>query len=296
MVDLKMNLQQHTIVFDRGNNSKKNLTSIRQLELHYVGALTPYHHQQLIKDAEGDYQEVKVGVHVLNVFRDKRQIWGEERTVLVFVSHQLKDGQLRGIYQALSKREKQLSKLQDSLANPKAKKRERKELEATIETLLKGQYMEGLIQWSLEERSEAKFVLTHKIDQTKLHELEDKLGFRILMTDRHDWEIAEIINCYYGQSEIEHAFKNIKNPYHLAITPGFHWTDQKIRVHFFICVLGFQLTAIIWRMARENADFGGTLDNLLDILNNVRLGTVLEDSKTPGKMKAFYKLEEMDAV
>ena len=203
MVELKMDLQKHTIIFDRGNNSKKNLAYVKKLKLHYVGALTPYHHQQLIKDAQKDYQEVKVGTHVLNVFREKREIWGEERTVLVFVSHPLKDGQLRGIYQALTTREKKLSKLKDALANPKAKKRERNHLETTIETLLKGQYMEGLIRWSLDECGEGKFNLTYKINQTELNQLEDKLGFRILMTDRHDWKTPDIISCYYGQSEIE---------------------------------------------------------------------------------------------
>lgn len=40
--------------------------------------------------------------------------------------------------------------------------------------------------------------------------------------------------AYYGQSMIEHAFKN---HYHIALRPQYHWTDQKIEVHFFICVL-----------------------------------------------------------
>ncbi len=34
------------------------------------------------------------------------------------------------------------------------------------------------------------------------------------------------------------------------------------------------------------------MDTHLDMLNNIRLGTILEESKTRGKVKA-YKLEEM---
>ena len=113
------------------------------------------------------------------------------------------------------------------------------------------------------------------------------------MTDRHDWSTVDIIKAYYGQSKIEHTFKNLKNPYHLALKPQFHWTDQKIVVHYFICVLGYLLTAILWRQARLKAQFNGSLDTLLDMLNNIRLGTVLEESNTRGRVKAIYKLEEM---
>ena len=74
--------------------------------------------------------------------------------------------------------------------------------------------------------------------------MEGELGLRVLMTDRHDWDTVDIIKAYYGQSMIEHAFGNLKNPYHLALKPQFHWTDQKIKVHFFICVLGYLLASI----------------------------------------------------
>ena len=92
---------------------------------------------------------------------------------------------------------------------------------------------------------------------------------------------------------IEHAFRNLKNPYHLALKPQFHWTDQKIKVHFFICVLGYLLASIVWHQAKVHAQFKGTLDTLLDTLNNIRLATVLEETKTRGRVKTTYKLEEM---
>ena len=36
------------------------------------------------------------------------------------------------------------------------------------------------------------------------------------------------------------------------------------------------------------------LSNLFSILDNIRLATLLEEVKTSGKLKAIYKLEEMD--
>jgi transposase len=293
---LGLDIEKHTVVFDRGNNSKKNLVIVKELQLHYVGALTPYHHKKLVEDAMEDFQEVEVDGKGIHVYRDKRTIWQGDRTVIVFISEKLKSGQIRGIYQSLEKAEKQLRELQESLCKPKAMKRKKEQLEDKITNIAKGQFVKDIINWSLQEISEGKFQLEFTVNQGKLGEIEKKLGFRILMTDRHDWSTVNIIKTYYGQSTIEHAFKNLKNPYHLALRPQFHWTDQKIKVHFFICVLGYLLATIVWRESRTKAQFKGTLDTLLDTLNNVRLATILEDTKTRGRVKATYKLEEMSKV
>ena len=191
------------------------------------------------------------------------------------------------------KKEQQLRQLQELLLKPRAKKRNKNELDNKITNLVKGQFLNNLIDWSLTELSEGKFQLEFSINREKLNEIEDKLGFRIIMTDRHHWSTVDIIKAYYGQSFIEHTFKNLKNPYHLALNPQFHWTDQKIIVHYFGCVLGYLLSAIVWRQAKLEARFRGDLDTLLDVLSNIRLGTILEESKTRGRVKATYKLEEM---
>lgn len=293
MSELDLDIEKHTVVFDRGNNSKKNLVEIEELNLHYVGALTPYQHKKLIDDAEDNFQEVDIDGNKIQAYRAKTIIWGEERTVIVFVSEKLKTGQIRGIYQALEKAEKLLRRLQESLDNPKSKKRDEKQLEFQIRNLVKKQFVKNLIDWSLEEKLEGRFGLKFSINKEKLHEIEKDLGLRIIMTSRHDWNTADIVKAYYGQSRIEHAFKNLKNPYHLAVKPQFHWTDQKIMVHFFICVLGYLLSAIVWRQAKLKAQFKGTLDSLLDTLGNIRLATVLENTKKRGRIKAMYKLEEM---
>ncbi len=283
----------HTIVFDRGSNSKKNLAILKNLGLNYVGALTPYHHKKLIEEAKEGFRKINVSGSVLKFYRAKKLIWGEQRTVVIFISSKLKAGRIRGIYQSLEKIEQSLEKLKASLASPRAKKRDRATLEAKIQGIIKGQYVGNIIDWSLEEVSDGKFKLDYLINYQMLEKIEQDLGFRIIMTNRHSWDTGSIIEAYHGQSRIESAFKNLKNPYHLTIKPQFHWTDDKVRVHMFICVLGYLLATIVWRKVRLLTTFSGTLDTLLDTLNNIRLATVLQESKTPGPVKAIYKLEEM---
>ena len=293
MQSLGLSQDTHTLVFDRGNNSKENLAIVKSLGFYYVGALTPYHHKEIIDRAMKDMASIQLNDETLAAYREKSIVWEDEKTILVFVSDRLKAGQIRGIYQSLDKKEKNLKRLQQELVNPKGKKRNRRVLEEKIETIVTGQYLKDVIIWKLIETGDGKYVLDYRIDKEQLHLVEDKLGFRILMTNRHEWTSQEIITAYYGQSRIEHAFRNMKNPYHLALKPQYHWTDQKIKVHYFICVIGYLLSSIIWREARLKAEYKGNLDNLLDLLNNIRLGTMLEESKKTGKPKATFKLEEI---
>jgi transposase len=299
---------QHTVVFDRGNNSKENLQQLRHYGMYYIGALTPAHCKQLIIEAEGTYHPVTVNKNHLRVARRQAVIWGQTETVLIFVSDRLKAGQIRGIYQALEKKERQLQELQQKLASNKARKRKRATLEKQITTICKGQYINSVINWSLHLKTatddnvtngeelpeEGYYLLNYHINYEQLKQIEDQLGFRILMTNRHEWDTDKIIQAFYDQSVVENAFRDMKNPCHLALRPQYHWTDQKIRVHFFICVLGYLLSTLVRKELKEKIGYTKFIDTMINTLNNIRLATIIEDTNKPGKLKAYYKLEEME--
>jgi len=292
MAFLNMDIKNHTVIFDRGNNSKNNLNLIKAEGLHYVGALVPYQHKELVNEAINNLEEIEIAGDLLQVYRSKKNIWGEERTVVIFISDSLKAGQIGWIYHMLEKAKKDLMILQNDINGKALKPKSKEKLEKKITKIVQSKKINELIGWSL-ECDGSNYKLNYLVDQEKIKILEDKFGIRILMTDRHDWSIEEIIKAYHGQGFIEQAFKNLKNPYHLAIRPQFHWTDQKIKVHYFICVLGYLLATLLWKKIKEKANFTGTLDNFLDYLNNIRLAVILEAAEKRGCVKAVYRLEEV---
>lgn len=296
MEELHLDVQRHSIVFDRGNNSKKNLALVTTAGLHYIGALSPSHHAVLVNDAMGHmFERVEIDQREFFVFRDKRKIWDEERTVVVFVSDKLREGQIRGLRQELDKVEKSLSELQKSLKNPRAFHfKTVTEAHERVLSELHTVNAQMVFTFSVEQIAEGGWNLAYARDASKVDELQEEMGLRILMTDQHDWSSAAIIQAYHGQSFIEGAFRNLKNPYHLALRPQYHWTDQKIAVHFFICVMGFLLATLVWRETVKKNRFTGCMDGLFDILNNIRLVTMLEEATTPGPVKTTYKLELLD--
>jgi transposase len=296
MEQLHLDLKRHSIVFDRGNNSKKNLALVKTAGLHYIGALSPSHHAALVDEAMGKMNEpAEIAQRKIHVFRDKRLVWGEERTVVVFLSDKLRAGQIRGLRQELNKVENRLKGLQQRLKNPRAYRfKTSTEVEERVTAALRTANARHVFSFSVQPRNEGGWDLTYSQDAEKTDELQEHMGLRILMTDRHDWSTASIIQAYHGQSFIEGAFRNMKNPYHLALRPQYHWTDQKIAVHFFICVLGLLMAALVRREAVNKTNFTGSMDTLLDILNNIRLASLLEESATPGPVKTTYKLEVLD--
>ena len=300
---LGLSLDKHTFVFDRGNNSKRNLKLVKQLRVFYVGALTPYHHKELIEDASREFQKIQIEKKQIDYYRDKIEIWGEERTIIIFISDKLKQGQIRGLYKNIENAEKKLRALQENISKQNAKKRNKKQLVQQIRNILKDKAINSLFEWDVKWASKGKYHVDYTINKKVLEGIEDRYGFRIIMTNRHNWGTETIIKSYYGQSQVEEAFKRLKNPYHLPVRPQFHWTDQKIKVHNFICVIGYLLITLIWREVRLSSDFKGNINALCNILKRVRLAALLEQSsdsknsaekQSQNNIKVTYKLEEMD--
>jgi len=110
--------------------------------------------------------------------------------------------------------------------------------------------------------------------------IEDRLlGKTILFTDHNDWATEEIIRAYRGLSKIEDAFKDMKNTDFLHWQPMFHWTDQKVRVHAFYCVLALTLVSLL-RLKLNNAGLNITIDEMLTQLQNIyQVAVIYPDHK-----------------
>lgn len=290
-------LENITLVFDQGNKSKKILKNVDQ-NIHFVGALSPYQHKDLILKANNNLNIISVNTYELNYYRLRTRIWELDLTCVVYISEKLRKGQIKGLEQDIKKISAKLHKWKENIQQPtkKGKKRSQEDLEKKIK-LLTTCIPENLICWRLEHLQEDAFDLDFWVDKKEFDLLKDhKFGRRILITNQHGWSTKEIILAYWGQSKIENVFKRIKNPFHLALRPQYHWTDQKIEVHGFICLLAFLLVMVASKRAREKVGFTGTPDALLEKLSAIRLAIFIESplQKTKGRCKAVYCLEEMD--
>ncbi|MFC1636963.1 hypothetical protein ACFL5Z_19240, partial [Planctomycetota bacterium] len=134
------------------------------------------------------------------------------------------------------------------------------------------------------------------IDMDAYQWLRDRIyGRRVLVSNHRTWLSEDVIRAYWGQSEAELVFRQMKDPEFLALRPQFHWTDQKIRVHSFCCVVGYLLAALIRRHARQMGYTEG-LNVLLERLTEVRIVLRSEFRPRAGRRRISWQLEETDAA
>ena len=291
-------LEDITLVFDQGNNSKDMLKDVNG-NIYFVGAVSAYHHKGLIEEANQSMITLSINGDDIESYRVRTTIWQLDLTVVVYISEELFQGQIRGIKQNIKKLFTKLNNLKEKAKEPtkRGKKRTEEKLDHTIKSLVAAYNLDSIIAWELKHIKEDAYELDFWIDEEQFDLLKSKwLGRRLLITNRHDWSTEEIILAYWGQSKIEGVFKHIKNPFHLAIRPQYHWTDQKIEVHGFVCLLALLMVMVAYKRAKEKINFTGTPHTLLEKLSAIRLATLIESpqEKTKGKYKVTHTLEDMD--
>jgi hypothetical protein len=259
-----------------------------------VASLVPSQHRELLGLPASSYAPVSSGrLEGTPVLRLTKNIWGAKRTVVLFISETLKRGQVRGLEQHMQKLLGKLNAWKEKLAKPRSGPRSVENAERKIESLLSAQHLSKIVSVRYHPERKGAKRLSWRIDTAAREQLEREVfGKRILVTDRHGWTDEEIILAYRGQSEVEGAFRQLKDDEHLAIRPQYHWTDHKVRVHVFLCLVAFLLARVVEREARA-AGRRECLSGIMDVLSDVRLAMVLTASgKKGGRPRATWQLEE----
>lgn len=296
LAKLSLDVSDVTLVYDKGNLSKANQAVVDAAPFGYVASLVGAHHPQLMAIPARDYQPLTGGrLESMPVYRLERTIWDQPRTVVLFISEQLRQGQLRGLRQQLTKAIDRLEQWKIQLAKPRSGPRTRASANRQIEALRAAQYLKKVLQIDYDPDRRGADRLHYWIDEeARSHLAQEVFGKRILITDRHDWTDEEILLAYRGQSEVEAAFRQLKDEEHMTVRPQYHWTDQKIHVHTFCCLLALLLGRVVEHEARQ-LDYRQGLSGLLERLGTIRLAMVLNPAGAKGgRPRCQWTLEQAD--
>jgi transposase len=286
-------LGELTLVFDAGQNSADNVELIEDSPLHFVGSLPPSDHPELLAVGKARYRAVdEERFPGLSAFETRKIVFGVERRIVVTHSANLHDKQSRGFDQTLAKARRQLSELAARLARGHTRK-PRDKVEAEIDAILKPRWLSRVISTTLAGDSPTDLRLTWRTKPTARAALEDELfGKRILFSDKVQAPRAVIVADYRSQSEVESDFRQMKDPHVVSFSPMFHWTDHKIRVHVFYCVLALTVARLMVREADRHG-MHMSVRELLDTLGAIQ-ETVLLYQGERGRPRARRMLTEID--
>lgn len=260
-------LSQHcehvTIVWDKGNNDTESMERVNASPYHVVGSLVPAQHGELLQVPKEQFRPLKGDLAGHETYRTRKHVLGAERTVVVVYNESLYLGQIQGLATKLKKASSALRKLNQQLERRRqglvrgGKAPTVQTVQKQVDQILAGEYLSEIISAKVQARDGVPEVHFHT-DHDALHHLTgERYGKTILFTSNHDWTDEEIIRAYRGQASVEDAFAQMKDPHWVAWRPMYHWTDAKIRVHAFYCVLALTLVSLLHREVHRLAEAQG---------------------------------------
>ncbi|HZJ07165.1 MAG TPA: IS1634 family transposase [Nocardioidaceae bacterium] len=294
--DLAEGVESLTMVYDAGQNSAANHELVEETGIGFVGSLPPSDHTDLLAvptsrhrpvDAEAYPGLTCVDTHVTAL--------GVRRRAVLTHSPTLHAAQSRGLDQTLAKARRRLAELQARLARGKTR-REAAAVEAEIASITKPRWVREVITTTLTGEDPADLRLTWRTDTRARQRLENRIfGKRILFTNRDQWTPAEVVAAYRSQNEVESSFRQMKDPHVVSFGPMHHWTDSKIRVHVFYCVLALTIAHLMRREA-ETAGLHLSVRDLLATLAGIEETVLLYHDGGKGRPRARRMLTDTTPV
>jgi transposase len=273
--ELAQTCQHITLVFDKGNNSKEAFDTLAPSPFHFVGSLVPSQHVDLLAVPRRHFRALpNPRLEGVEVYRSEKKVFGRPHTVVITFNPNLFDGQLQGLTANLDKARRKLRELQQQLRRWREGKLKGKRptlagVQNQVRSICSAQHLKSILKTEVQEVRRG-LELTFSTDPAALdHLCRVQLGKTILFTDNADWSDEEIVLAYRSQYHIEEAFKQMKNPHFLHWSPMFHWTDSKIRVHAFYCVLALTLSSVLQRELWHKGE-QLSINRLLEELGGIR--------------------------
>ena len=285
-----------TVVFDAGQNSEDNFAFLAGTGLHYIGSVPASDCPDLTAlpaSARSVVDQERFGG--LTCYDTRRVVYGAERRAILTHSPELHESQARGFDgTTLAKAGKKLDELAATLARGKTR-RPREKVEAEIEKITAKPWVRRVITWQLSGDQPKDLRLAWQQDLKARAALEDEIfGKHVLITDHHDWPVAEVVAGYRSQSEAESGFRQLKDPHAVSFSPMFHWTEHNIRVHVFTCVLALQV-AHLMRLKARRAGLNLSVRALLGELAGIG-ETILLYQSDRGRPRAHRMLTDTSPV
>ena len=290
-----------TLVFDKGNNSKKNLAAIDKGPFHFVGSLVPTQHPELLDIDRKQMRRLdKTQLPAVWSYRTHKKVFGVERTVLVTFNRRLFRAQDKTLRREIAKRQRKLHTLQHALERHVDQPLGGRQptLAGTrnrVRAILAGRHMKDLFIAEVELGAHRLPTLHWSFHQDAWDRLKHTLlGKTVLFTDRDEWTDEQIVRAYRSQSHVEATFRQMKDPHVLTFRPIHHWTDQKLRVHALYCVLALMVLNLLRRKLTQ-AGITISTARMIERLAEIREVAVLFPSGSGAKPNTRTVLSDLDA-
>jgi transposase len=283
-----------TLVVDKGSAALANTLALEQAGIGWISALPWNQAPPELRERAVEQLVSSSTQPGVQSAAERMIVHGREYLCVLKYSAPFAAEQLHSVTTALAKALPAMRRLSMELAKPGARFTEAG-IRNKIGRWLSGAFVSELVRYELVER-EGRWHLQFQMDNAAFERLlMHRLGRTMLVTNRLDWPAEQVVAAYSGQQQIERVFRGLKEGDWLGWGPMYHWTDQKIRVHAFYCMLGISLLQYIYKKAQV-AWAGLPMEQLLEELAQISQFALLyppQNEKGPNRVALVLSKETL---
>jgi len=290
-------VKQITMVLDKGNINKKTMKRLNDSPYSFVCSLSTSHHEDLLQVPESEFVSLTGDFAGEKAYCTERTVFGVKGKAVVVSNESLRVGQLQGILTNIRKATNAIKRLQKKLEARRTGKVTRsrkptvKSVTKQIEESLSRPYLKQIFKVQITEKEGIPSV-DFEVDYERFREIaEVRLGKTILFTDRIDWSPEQVIAVYRGGAAFEANFHYLKDADLIRWHPSYHWTDPKILVHAFYCILALIFQALLHKTVSE-AGVSMSREEILETLAGIE--EVVHIYPKDAGVKDHFTLSQMD--
>lgn len=234
---------QITLVFDKGGIDLANALELDRTGMGWIAAVPWSQVPPEVASMPAD--RLRPCSHRLPGIRAcalDELVYGRDRRCVLQHSSVFEAEQLHSLMNDVAKACGKLRALAREAADPHRRRRSRSQLDKRIAGILAGQWLKDIIGVNTQPLSEDQWAIQFSVDNAALsHLINHRLGRTLLVTSRPEWTPERVVVAYHDQGLIERQFRSLKDGEGCSWGPMFVWTDDKIKVHSFYCMLGLSL-------------------------------------------------------
>ncbi len=265
-----------TLVYDKGNNSQANQDWLSEQEsLAVIGTLSPSQYPDLMRVGLSRFHPLELanGKRV-SYFATHKAVFGQKHPVVVTFNEELGKRQQKMFDDRLGKILSQASQVDWRRVQHREEK---------LKQILNHCLPMGLFRFD-------KQALT--VNEVELKKYRKRFGKNIIFSTRSDLTAPELIEITRDRNDVETIFKDMNNEEVSPMRPVYHWTDQKMLVPAFICVLGLLLVRVLhYKLKKETYKL--PVEMWLEELRDMRcMIAVTKEGKIQKLLSKFSSVQE----
>jgi len=255
-----------TLVFDKGNNSEDNFEAVKNY--YFVGSL-PKDKSEVRELFSGPFKFCykNNSGNVIKSVSKEAEVYGIKCKIVISYNEELEKKQLHSLKEKIAKTWRKFDRISNQFNSEKAA------IRALIEILPKKQ---NPFDYELLEEGK-KFKIALQLNEEKVAWYKLTAGKNVIFSNHLDWNDERIIKTYRSMSKIENQFKLLHGALLVPLKPVYHWTDQKIKAHIFLCMVALLFAKLLEYVCKDKIK--GNFRQILDFASSIRIAIVKKEEK-----------------